>query len=295
MQFNLFQLSVVLALLLNYASPLRAAVNDVFPGDYYPTQLGQTLLTLYAFDRTQTGPYMHGNKFLDGEINSQTFALRLTHGFLLGSMTATPVLVLPWVKGDITPAPLAAALGGGLQGVADMRIGLTLWPINDRERAIYLGLSAMLIAPTGDYDKTHILNPGENRWKALLSGGWQKDITPQLLIELSPEIVFYGDNKDYAGNRRLEQQRSAALTGYLRYRMSPAWHGYVGGQINRGGETRIANVDQHNPANNDRVMAGLTWFLPEGQQVILRAAKDLSIDNGFRTHREIALRYLKSF
>jgi hypothetical protein len=40
---------------------------------------------------------------------------------------------------------------------------------------------------------------------------------------------------------------------------------HVGGQVNRGGETRINGVDQRNPANNDRVMAGMSWLLPEQQ------------------------------
>jgi hypothetical protein len=70
---------------------------------------------------------------------------------------------------------------------------------------------------------------------------------------------------------------------------------HVGGQLNRGGETRINGVDQRNPANNERVMAGMSWFLPAQQQVILRVARDTAIDNGFGTGREILLRYQKGF
>ena len=85
------------------------------------------------------------------------------------------------------------------------------------------------------------------------------------------------------------------MTGYLRWRVSPAWHVHVGGQVNRGGETRINGVDQRNPANNDRVMAGMSWLLPEQQQIVLRFARDMALDNGFRTDREILLRYQKGF
>ena len=45
----------------------------------------------------------------------------------------------------------------------------------------------------------------------------------------------------------------------------------------------------------DTTVAGMSWFLPEQQQVILRLAKDITIDNGFRTGREILLRYQKGF
>jgi hypothetical protein len=42
-------------------------------------------------------------------------------------------------------------------------------------------------------------------------------------------------------------------------------------------------------------MAGMSWFLPDQQQLILRLARDTGIDNGFRTGREILLRYQKAF
>jgi hypothetical protein len=42
-------------------------------------------------------------------------------------------------------------------------------------------------------------------------------------------------------------------------------------------------------------MAGMRWFLPDKQQVILRFARDTEIDNGFRNGREILLRYQKGF
>lgn len=112
---------------------------------------------------------------------------------------------------------------------------------------------------------------------------------------MSPEIALYGDNDEYVGNRRLEQRISYALTGYLRWRLDPAWHVHLGGQLNRGGETRINGFDQGNPANSNRLMAGMSFFLPEQQQLILRFARDSDIDNGFRTGREFLLRYQKGF
>jgi hypothetical protein len=290
----MFAKLLFLNLLLN-ATASYAAINDVLPGDYYPPQPGQTTLTVYAYDRAQQGPYANGRKTFDGRIESNVLALRAARFFQIGDTTLAGVAVLPWSDSQTTPAPLASALGAKAQGLSDLRLGLAAWLINDKTSANYLGLSGMLIAPTGEYDAQQVLNPGENRWRFVLSAGWQKDITPRFLIELSPEIAFYGDNDSYAGNRRLEQRSSQALTGYLRWRVTPAWHVHVGGQLNRGGETRINGVDQRNPANNERVMAGMSWFLPDQQQVILRFARDTEIDNGFRTGREIVLRYQKGF
>jgi len=273
----------------------HAAVNDVLPGDFFPLPPGQTTLAVYAFDRKLHGPYVAGNKLLDGEIDSDVLAVRAARFFQIGQTTLAGVAVMPWSNSSVTPAPLAAVMGTQAKGVGDLRLGLTAWLINDKATANYLGVSGMLIAPTGDYDARQVLNAGENRRRYALSAGWQKDITPKFLIELSPEIVWYGDNDEYVGNRKLEQRTSYALTGYLRWRVSMAWHVHLGGQVNRGGDTRINGIDQGNPANNNRLMAGMSYFLPEQQQLILRFARHSDIDNGFRTGREFLLRYQKGF
>jgi hypothetical protein len=287
---------IVRFLWLLLVSPMAgAAVSDIYPGDYFPLAPGATTLTLYAIQRHQEGPYSRGRRLLDGTLDSSILALRLVHAWQLKGKTLAAVLVLPGSHVTSGPAALRTAVGTATTGLADLRMGLTFWPINDPRHARYLGLTVMLIAPTGSYDRRQTLNAGENRWRLVFGGGWQQDLTPRLVVELSPELAIYRDNDDAPGGQRFQQRPSSALTGYLRYRVTPGWHAYLGGQMNRGGETRIAGMDQDNPPNNNRVMAGLTWFLPQKQQLILRAARDTSIDSGFRTSAEISLRYQKQF
>jgi hypothetical protein len=201
------------------------------------------------------------------------------------------VAALPWAEGESSPTSLANVMGTETSGLMDFRAGMTTWLINDPERANYLGVSAMVVAPTGAYDSQQLLNPGENRWKWVLYGGWQRDITPRLLFELSPEIALYGKNEDYRGGGWLKQAPSYALTGYLRWRLSPQWHLHVGGQLNRGGETEINGIDQHNAPNTGTVMGGVTLFLPRQQQLILRYSRDTTVDHQMRGEQTIGLRY----
>ena len=274
--------------------PAKAAVNDIFPGDFYPAQVGATNVSLYFFDRALHGPYASGRQQLPGKIDTQVTALRIGHTQKFADHLVTGVLVLPWSDSEVRPPLLARAIGRRAHGAADLRLGLNTWLINDPAHAHYLTLGAMLTAPTGNYDSQQALNIGENRWKAILLAGWQKDITPRLLIELSPELAFYGDNDDYLG-QRLEQSPTRSLTGYLRYRTTPGWHLHVGGQINRGGKTTVNGVDRNNPASSQRVMAGMTWFFPDRQQIILRLARENDLENGFAIRRELALRYQIGF
>lgn len=272
-----------------------AAVNDIFPGDFYPQGPGTTNIALYAFERQQRGPYVQGAKLFDRKLNHSILALRLTQTERVGDTTVAGVLVLPWLRSNLSAAPQLNSPSTETRGLSDIRLGITVWLINDREHAHYLGLNSMLISPSGAYDSGLLINAGENRWKLVFGGGWQKDLMPQLLVELAPEIVFYGPNPEYMKTHRLEQRSSQALTGYLRYRLNQTFHLHAGLQTNYRGQTSIDGIQQNNAAGNRRIMAGINYLLPEQQQITLRFAHDNSIHNGFRTESEIALRYLKSF
>ncbi len=148
-----------------------AATNDIFPGDYYPSAPGDKIVSLYAFHRVSEGPYAKGHMSADGEISGQIFAVRGVNTFELGGMTASAVAVLTGADLVASPSTLSNAIGRRTSGLGDLRLGLTIWPINDRQGANYLGLSTMIIAPTGAYDSRQPLNYAENRWRLVLSGG----------------------------------------------------------------------------------------------------------------------------
>ena len=246
-----------------------SATNDVFPGDYFPSEPGDRIVSVYAFDRLSKGPYAGGRRQADGALSGRIAALRAVNTFEWLGKTASAVMVLTWADLAVRPDDLADLIGTDSTGLGDLRLGLTIWPIKDRQNANYLGLSAMLIAPTGNYDRRQLLNYAENRWRLVLSGGWQKDITPRWLFERSPEITLYGDNHRYAGSHTLSQSPAPALTGYLRWRATPVVHWHVGGQMNWGGSARRDGTSLDNPPENDRINIGTTWFLPNKQQLIV--------------------------
>lgn len=287
--------TLIVFFLLSSLAQTHAAVNDVFPGDYFTADEGISTFTLYGFSRESAGPYSKGKKLVNGKLEQNILALRYARAFDYKGMTFSPIVVLSWLDARVHPSELAQAIGKETQGSGDLRLGLTAWPIKDRQNAEYLGLSTTLIAPTGSYDSKQALNFGENRWRLVLSGGYQKDITPRLLYELSPEMVFYGDNDNYTGGKKLSQSPSFALTSYLRSRLFKGVHLFGGLQLNYGGETSINGVDQNNPSEHQRLSLGSSIFLPNRQQVILRFSKDIDSRNGFRLNQDFALRYQMSF
>lgn len=289
-------MKLFLVLFLVFSGRVSAAVNDVLPADFFPLATGTTTFALYAYDRQFSGPYSRGTKLLDGELSSEIIALRAGHFIEVAGMPVSLVTVLPWSQNTISPAPLAAAMGEKARGLGDLRFGATGWLVANRESGEYLGINGLLFVPTGDYNNRQVLNVGENRYKFTANGGWIKPLGKGFIFELLPEIAWFGDNTDYAGSRTLSQKTAYAITSYLRYRANQNWQFHLGGQVNRGGETRINNVDQNNAPNNSRLMLGTTYLTDDkSHQWIFRVARDAEVKNGFKTGNEFMVRYLKMF
>jgi len=177
-------------------------------------------------------------------------------------------------------------------GLSDLRLGGTLWFIDNPENRHYLGLNLMTVWPTGRYDNNEIANPGENRRRQSLMLGWVRGLSDNLTLELTPEVAWYGINSEnYPGNVRLEQRRTLSLTGYLRYRFSPEWQGFIGAQANEGGETMLNEVSQNNPIHGHRYFLGGTYSIDKNNSINLRVAGDASLTTGLKTTREIVLRW----
>ena len=284
------------AILLTLGLSANAAVNDVLPADFFPLATGTTTFAAYAYDRQFSGPYSRCNKLLDGELSSQILALRAGYFIEVAGMPVSLVAVLPWSQNSVSPAPLARALGEEARGLGDLRFGATGWLLANRESGEYLGITGLLFIPSGDYDNRQVLNAGENRYKLSLNGGWIKPLGNGFIFELLPEVAWFGDNNDYIGSRTLAQKTAYAVSSYLRYRATPNWQFHLGGQVNRGGETRINAVDQNNAPDNSRLMLGTTYLTDDkSHQWIFRVARDVEVKSSFKTDSEIMLRYLKMF
>jgi hypothetical protein len=285
------------AVCFSIAMPCSAAINDVFPTDYVALPEGFNTVTLYYFDRTQTGPYNNGQNPLNWKIHSSIAALRLTRSMKVAGMSVSSVLVVPYSDSLISGAGIPLTVQRSNAGMADSRIGAVLWLYNDAALRRYLAVNATLVMPTGSYDSNPnvVLNPGENRYKRVLSLGWIHGFGDKITLDVTPEIACYGDNASYQGNKRLEQAPTYALTGYLRYQFTPDWRAFVGYQANQGGETRVNAIARKNAINSDRLYLGGTYRLTPSSFVDFRYTRGLNFINGFVIRDEFALRISKLF
>lgn len=275
-----------------------AAVNDIYPTDFIALPNGSLNITVYAGHQKSSGPYTNGSRPIPGEVNINQLVMRASRIFAVGQNDQyawAPVLVLSQADVNGNAALNIPTFGGGASGMGDLRLGNAFWFHIDRPNRTYGLIGLFVSLPTGDYDRSRILNVGENRMRYVLAAGWMQPIGGKWLMEVSPEIAVYGDNDQYLGNQVRSQENSYALTTYLRYRQSDAWQSYGGAQINRGGASQVTGANSTGGPDNTRLYLGTLFFTSPKNQWQLRYSKDVKVDNGFRSDGEVSLRYLMSF
>lgn len=327
--FKLFRASTISALALTSALA-PAAQLDLMPDDYV-VKPEAIQVTINYLQRRQVGPYLNGNlpstsvrisPFLPAiplaktVIESEIASIRLSKFMTLGEFTVAPVLVASYRDIENTSSSYSSLvnmqkiLGDGAQGVhGDIGVGGTLWLVNKPEQHEFLGVTAFMTLPTGDYDPRKNINLSENRWRFVLSGGWVTTLGEKWVNEFSPEIAWYGENREFRdytqtkyilntnlkGTDDLSQEKSYALSNTLRYKITPQWHVFGMAQINRGGKTYVNNIQFSDAADNTRMALGMLVYTQAGNQWMLRYMKDTEIQNGLRLADEITLRYMHYF
>ena len=190
-----------------------AAVNDIYPTDNIPLPDGRKNVALYALNQEVSGLYTKGTRFPSGEISANLYALRIGRHYSFGDKgqyTFGPMAVLSW--GEQTPdKTLKTYTFNEASGYGDLRLGSSVWFHIDRENREYAMVSASVLMPTGTYDKTKLLNMGENRYRYVLSAGWMRSLNERWVFDLSPEVVYYGDNTEYLVNRKRSGATEAAV------------------------------------------------------------------------------------
>lgn len=273
-----------------------AAQNDFFPTDFVALEESSLNISTYALQQRLHGSvYVNGVGQFQGDVTTNMSAIRISRSFALGEQSQyaiAPVMVLTNADAETT-GTIKNIVGTRASGNGDLRLGTAFWFHIDRDNREYALLSAFVNLPTGDYDASQILNIGENRVKTIVALGWMKTLSDRWVLEMSPEVAFFGDNDryHYVTSKRLSQDTAYALTGSLRYKLTPAWHWYLSTQVNGGGATQLNGSHYKDAPENTRVAVGTLLLVDERNQIQLRYAQDTAIHSGFRNDGELALRW----
>lgn len=144
-----------------------------------------------------------------------------------------------------------------------------------RQKTI-VGAVAQLTLPTGQYDPTKLINIGANRWSAKGELGVSHAMG-RWFLEGAATLWVFGENDDYFGGGRLEQDPLYAFQAHLVYAIRPTfWIGFDIGYAD-GGTTTVDGETLNTLQRNTR--AGVTVQFPVSRQGGIRIA----FSNGVRT------------
>ena len=117
------------------------------------------------------------------------------------------------------------------------------------KQKVLLGASLKVVAPTGQYDPTKLINWGTNRWALKPEFGYSERWGGKWVLDGYFGVWFFTKNPDfwsrniyYAGTRSQTQNPIGALEGHLSYDFKPRLWASLDGNFWFGGSTSVDGV-----------------------------------------------------
>jgi len=275
----------------------RLHAQDLAPRAYLITPLGSNAITL-------ANAYNDGDLLLEGTvpIEDATASLdvpSLTYyrAFSLLGRSANLIAGVAYGVGSFEGTVLGEQASIYRSGLFDSVVRLSvnlvggpamsLSEMRNWQQKALLGVSLKVLAPTGQYDPTKLINLGANRWafKPELGlsrrwGHWLLDAYAAVwLYTENPE--FFSRNAYVAGVQSQTQDPVAVLESHLSYDVRPRLWVSLDANFWRGGKTSLNGVE--NPATlqqNSRVGITASFPVSRHQSVKLSYARGAYIRFG---------------
>jgi hypothetical protein len=235
--------------------------------------------------------------FYDGDINFNgalpvsdakgTYSIPIFsyyHSFGLFSRSANVVASLPYAVGNFNGTVAGAGTNLYRSGLVDsvfrLSVNLKGGPATSPrdfmkwKQKVLLGVSVKVIAPTGQYDPTKLINWGTNRWSFKPEFGYSQR-WKDLQLDGYAGVWFFTTNTDfwsrniyYEGTRSQSQNPIASFEGHLSYEAKPRLWASLDGNYWFGGKTSIGGVQ--NPVTqqaNSRIGGTVSFPISKRQSL----------------------------
>lgn len=274
-----------------------ANATELEPNEFVTAPPGTTAFLGYAiyghYDKLApvTGPDLEDGTNLELKLG----IARLAHYFDVGGTLALVEVLQPFGtldKARVNGTPLRSS-----SGLADTILAAAVWPINDKERQTYFGVTLYLTVPTGKYDKDEAVNLGGNRMvydpQLALSQGLAKNWS----LDLTADLIFYGRNDEAGagGTQTLTQNETVQMQAFLNHQWPGGVTTSVGYQGMRGGKQKLDGVDNGTRTHFDEVRFVASKFLTPKFQLLGEVNHQFNVKGGFRQDFGLLLRGLYIF
>jgi Putative MetA-pathway of phenol degradation len=250
-------LGLIAVLLLFPLRVLRA--QDLAPRAYLITPYHSNAVTL-------TWAFYDGTIDFNGALPSSDAVGRYNisifnyyHSFGIFGRSANLVAAVPYAEGHFQGTAFGVEQhlyrSGLVDSVYRLAINLKGGPaMQPRQfmkwhQKILLGASLKVVAPTGQYDPTKLINWGTNRWSFKPEFGYSQR-WKKLVADGYVGMWFFTTNNDYwsrnqfyPGTRSQTQKPMVALEGHLSYDFKPKLWVSFDGNFWEGGTTSVAGIE----------------------------------------------------
>ncbi len=233
------------------------------PSDYEPPLANTTVMSLNYLTKELITSSLSKEQY----IKQNTYILRYTYGFEIDGKILALSFAVPYSDLKTYGDTLSRYMSEKSVGFSDSALSTSYWLVNDRKNKEFLALTMTLYTPNGEYKESQLLNTGENRYKGTLAIGYITKLVDSFLLELSPEIGFYGDNKTQ--NTTIEQKNSYSLSSNLRYKPNNFYELFIGFQENYQDKTIKNEIVQNEDYFYQKNSLGGAYYINKSQQITL--------------------------
>jgi len=269
---------LVVGALLAFA-PGRLAAQELEPRAYSPAPVGMNFAGI-GFSYSSGGIATDATLPLDNvEATLRSSVLSYVRTFGLFGRTASAGVVLPYIwgeaSGDIGEDHRVARRSGFADARFRLAVNLLGGPAMDRaqfassQRSTQVGASVAVVAPTGEYDSSQLVNLGSNRWSIKPEIGVYQPIG-RWTLEGAAGVWFFGDNSDFFGGQHRQQDPVASLQAHVSYTIRPRLWAAADYTYYWGGESTLDGVRMSDQLRSSRV--GLVVSMPVGRASSVKIA-----------------------
>jgi hypothetical protein len=207
------------------------------------------------------------------DINAKidAYILAYAHSFGLTGRLASLAVVVPYMRADVTGEVFDEPASAYRSGMGDVRMrfsmnlmgntALSPQEFAQRVPTTSVGVSLSIVAPTGQYVPTRLINVGANRWAFKPEIGISQPIG-DWFAEGSAGVWLYTDNDDFFGGQHKSQDPLWLYQLHGGYNFRPGLWIAADVAYNTGGRTTLNGVRMQDMQKNSRY--GTTLSVPLG-------------------------------
>jgi hypothetical protein len=249
------------------------SAQDLEPRAYAAAPVGTTFLVVAA--GRSTGSVLTDPSLPIEDVDARVGVVAIGGGTIVNLFGRTALVVgaLPIARARAT-GRVGETIGSvDRTGLGDARAKLSINLLGGRAvdvkefariaRPTIVGVSLSVLAPTGQYDRTKLINLGAHRWAFKPEAGISHRVSNWTIEGYAGVVLFTNNDEFYTGSALRSQEPILALQTHVSYTFRPRLWVAADGTWYSGGTTTVDGVRKGDLQRNSRI--GATMSLPIGR------------------------------